>query len=56
MVLRELKKMVEYFCKAFREGKNSHDEIGLLKGAVTTSLKQEEKKTLPKHHNNDFLA
>lgn len=52
MVLKELKKMVEYFCRVFRQGKNSHDEIGLLKGAVTTSLKQEEKKTVPKNSNN----
>ena len=39
-MLREMKKIVEYFCRVYRPGKSSHDEIGLLKGAVTTALKK----------------
>ena len=41
LLLKELKKMVDYFCKAYRPGKSSHDEIGLLKGAITTSLRRQ---------------
>ena len=35
--------MVQYFCKTYRTSKSSHDEIGLLKGSITTALKKHEK-------------
>jgi hypothetical protein len=43
LLLKELKKIVEYFCKIYRPSKSNHDEIGLLKGAVTTALRKQEK-------------
>jgi hypothetical protein len=38
-----VKKNVDYFSKNYRESKSTHDEIGLLKGAITTWLKKYEK-------------
>jgi len=43
MLLKKIKEIVDYFSKKYREGKNSNDEVGLLKGVVTTWLKKYDK-------------
>jgi hypothetical protein len=52
--LKELKKVIDYFCEHFRAPKQAHDELGLLRGAITTGLKKVAK--LKMNHNNSIMA
>jgi len=47
-----MKKVIDYFCDNFRAAKQAHDELGLLRGAITTRLK---KVTKLKPSNNSIL-
>lgn len=38
-----MKKIIDFFCENFREAKQTSDELGLLRGAVTTGIKKIEK-------------
>lgn len=49
-----MKKLIDYFCENFRAQKQAHDELGLLRGAITTGLKKVTKMKMS--HNNSMLA
>jgi hypothetical protein len=35
-----MKKVIDFFCENFRAPKQASDELGLLRGAITTGLKK----------------
>ena len=46
-----MKKVIDFFCENYRAAKQTSDELGLLRGVVTTGLKKIEKEKAGKNRS-----